>query len=120
MQLVNTYNFRTETLTHFDTQDFKTEQSRSTILNGAQQNNSDQIQTIDSKDQVDELIDDLNKAIVAHNKNIKFGDDSLDVFFVSIIDSLTNKIIRRFSSEQLVEILPKMEQSNGILFDSKI
>jgi flagellar protein FlaG len=74
---------------------------------------------INSKEQVKELVDQLNKAMAPMNTNIKFGVDSQDVFYVSVIEEQTNKMIRRFPAEQAAEFLPKMQEVSGMLFDSK-
>ncbi|MCW8894272.1 MAG: flagellar protein FlaG [Sulfurimonas sp.] len=75
-------------------------------------------QQINSKEQVKDLVDQLNKALAPMNTNIKFGVDSQDVFFVSVIESETSKMIRRFPAEQAADFLPKMQEVTGILFDS--
>ena len=74
---------------------------------------------INSKEQVEQLVSDLNKAMVPMNTNLKFGVDGDDVFFVSVIESETSKMIRRFPAEQAASILPKMQEVTGMLFDSK-
>ncbi len=73
---------------------------------------------INSKEQVQELVDQLNKAMQPMNTNLKFGVDSQDIFYVSVIDSETSKLIRRFPAEQAADFLPKMQEVTGILFDS--
>lgn len=74
---------------------------------------------INSKEEVQELVDKLNKAIQPMNTNIKFGVDSEDIFYVSVIEAQTNKMLRRFPAEQAADFLPKMQEVTGILFDSK-
>ena len=74
---------------------------------------------ISSADQVKDLVDQLNKALSPMNTNVKFGVDSQDVFFVSVIESETSKMIRRFPAEQAADFLPKMQEVTGILFDTK-
>jgi flagellar protein FlaG len=76
-------------------------------------------QKINSKEQVQDLVDQLNKAMSPISTNIKFGVDSQNVFYVSVIESETDKIIRRFPAEKAAEFLPKMQEVTGILFDSK-
>ena len=74
---------------------------------------------LNSEKQVQELVNQLNKAMSPMNTDLKFGVDSEDVFFVSVIESQTNKMIRRFPAEQAQDFLPKMQEVTGILFDSK-
>ena len=89
------------------------------VVKEMQKENSDSSQKINSKEQVKDLVDQLNKALAPMNTNIKFGVDQQDVFFVSVIESETSKMIRRFPAEQAADFLPKMQEVTGILFDSK-
>ncbi|PHS57020.1 MAG: flagellar biosynthesis protein FlaG [Sulfurimonas sp.] len=74
---------------------------------------------INSKEQVQELVNQLNKAMAPISTNLRFGVDSEDIFFVSIIDAETSKMIRRFPAEQAIDFLPKMQEVVGMLFDSR-
>ncbi len=75
---------------------------------------------IDTKEQVQDLIKQLNDALSPISTSIKFGFDNDDeVFFVSVIESKSNRMIRRFPAEQAMDFLPKMQEVTGILFDSK-
>ena len=74
---------------------------------------------ITSEDQVKELVDQLNKAMSPMNTNLKFGVDSQDVFYVSVREAQTDRLIRRFPAEQAQDFLPKMQEVTGILFDLK-
>ena len=77
-------------------------------------------QKINSKEQAQQLVDSLNRAMAPVSTNLKFGfDNSDDVFFVSVIESETSKLIRRFPAEQAADFLPKMQEVTGMLFDSK-
>ncbi len=76
-------------------------------------------QKMDSKEKVEDLVKQLNDAMAPMNTNIKFGVDSQDIFFVSVIESETSKMIRRFPAEQAADFLPKMQEVTGILFDTK-
>ena len=74
---------------------------------------------INSAEQVKDLVDQLNKALSPMNTNVKFGVDSQDIFYVSVIESETSKMIRRFPAEQAADFLPKMQEVTGMLFDTK-
>jgi len=74
---------------------------------------------INSKEQVENLVDDLNKAMAPMNTNLRFGVDTDDIFYVSVIESETSKMIRRFPAEKAAEFLPKMQEVTGMLFDTK-
>ena len=67
-----------------------------------------------------ELIDSLNKALDPFNTSIRFGfDNSSEVFYVSVIDTSTSDMIRRFPLEQASTLSAKMNEVTGIIFDEK-
>ena len=74
---------------------------------------------INSKEQVEELVSQLNDAMAPMNTNLKFGVDRDDIFYVSVIESETSKMIRRFPAEKAADFLPKMQEVSGMLFDTK-
>ncbi len=75
---------------------------------------------INSKEDVENLVKELNDAMSPMETNLKFGVDKNDIYFVSVIDQKTNDIIRRFPAEKAMDFLPKMQEVSGMLFDSKI
>jgi len=95
------------------------ESSKSNVVEQLQKEVTQSSQKIDSKEKVQDLVKQLNDAKAPMNTNIKFGVDSQDVFFVSVIESETSKMIRRFPAEQAADFLPKMQEVTGILFDTK-
>lgn len=69
---------------------------------------------------VKDLIDNLNRALDPFNTSIRFGfDNAGDVFYVSVIDTHTNDMIRRFPVEQANTLAGKMNEIVGIIFDEK-
>ena len=95
------------------------QQPQQNVIKELQQESMDSGKKIDSKEKVKDLVDQLNKALEPMTTNLKFGVDSQDIFFVSVVESETNKMIRRFPAEQAQDFLPKMQEVSGILFDSK-
>lgn len=89
------------------------------IVKQRQEEDSSATKHITSEDQMKELIDKLNRAISPFNTSLKFGVDMQDIFYVSVIDSQTSKMIRRFPAEEAVGFLPKIQELSGVLFDSK-
>jgi len=95
------------------------ESSKSNVVEQLQKEVTQSSQKIDSKEKVQDLVKQLNDAMAPMNTNIKFCVDSQDVFFVSVIESETSKMIRRFPAEQAADFIPKMQEVTGILFDTK-
>ncbi|MCD4667949.1 MAG: flagellar protein FlaG [Sulfurimonas sp.] len=74
---------------------------------------------VNSKEQVEDLVAQLNDAMAPMNTNLRFGVDRDDIFYVSVIETETSKMIRRFPAEQAADFLPKMQEVSGMLFDTK-
>jgi flagellar protein FlaG len=94
-------------------------QSTNEVAKQATQSPENQATKINTEDDVKDLVNELNKALSPLNTNIKFGVDSHDVFYVSVIDMNTSQMIRRFPAETASSFLPKMQEVTGILFDTK-
>lgn len=74
---------------------------------------------IDSKEQMEELVKSLNKAMSPISTSLSFGVDKDDIFYVSVRETESDRLIRRFPAEQAVAFLPKMQEVTGMLFDTK-
>jgi len=75
---------------------------------------------IGSQEQMDQLVKQLNHSLEPLNTSLRFGfDNKSDVFYVSVIDTKSERIIRRFPQEQAEQLLPKMQAAEGALFDDK-
>ena len=74
---------------------------------------------INSKEQVENLVAELNNAMAPMNTNLRFGVDTDDIFYVSVVETETSKMIRRFPAEKAADFLPKMLEVTGMLFDTK-
>ncbi len=85
----------------------------------SQQNNNEN-KPVTSEAEARELIDSLNKALDPFNTSLRFGfDNSSEVFYVSVIDTKTSDMIRRFPVEQASTLTAKMNEVTGIIFDEK-
>lgn len=75
---------------------------------------------IDSQEQMDQLIEQLNRSLDPFNTSLRFGfDNSSEDFYVSVVETKSNRMLRRFPIEQAEQILPKIQEVNGLLFDQK-
>lgn len=72
---------------------------------------------VSSKENMDALIEKLNKSLDPFSTSLRFGYD--DSFYVSVIDTQRNAVLRRFPLEQAEQLLPKMQEVTGMLFDIK-
>ncbi len=92
---------------------------QSNIIKEMQNSTVNDTKKLDSKENIEDLVKELNNALSPLHTNIKFGVDRDDIFYVAAIDTKTDKIIRRFPAAKAQEFLPKMQEVSGILFDSK-
>ena len=97
----------------------QSETNQNNILKETQKTDTAAISKPDSKEKVEDLVKKLNDALYPIGTDLKFGVDRENVFYVSVIDTKTDKMIRRFPAEKAQEFLPKMQEVSGILFDSK-
>ena len=72
---------------------------------------------VSSHEDMDALIEKLNKSLDPFSTALRFGYD--DSFYVSVIDTQRNAVLRRFPLEQAEQLLPKMQEVTGMLFDIK-
>ncbi len=96
------------------------EQAKPTnIVQEMQKEDANPSKKIKSQDDVNDLVKRMNDALSPFNTSIKFGVDKQDTFFVSVIDTQSERMIRRFPAEQASDFLPKIQELTGILFDTK-
>jgi flagellar protein FlaG len=75
---------------------------------------------VESQKDLEDLVMRLNRSLNPFNTSLRFGfDNSSEDFYVSVIDTKTNDMLRRFPAEEAEQILPKIQEINGLLFDRK-
>ncbi len=85
-----------------------------------QQTEQQSIQKIETEKEMSQLVQELNDAISPFRTSLKFGfDNTSEDFYVSVIESKTNRMLSRFPAEEAVSFLPKIQEVNGLLFDQK-
>jgi len=74
----------------------------------------------DLKKELMQLTDNLNKEMNPLNINVKFGfEDKIGEMSVSVFEKDSNKLIRKFPSDEAVALMTKMREIIGIIFDKK-
>ena len=70
--------------------------------------------------ELNELVAKLNKEVAPISENIKFGfNDDIDGLMVNVVDAKTGEVIRQFPTEDAIDIMKKMKELIGMLFDKK-
>jgi flagellar protein FlaG len=86
----------------------------------AQSDTAQKTTKVQSQEQMDKLVEQLNQSLNPFNTTLRFGfDNTSDDFYVSVIETKSNRMLRRFPLEQAEQLLPKMQEVNGLLFDQK-
>ncbi len=84
------------------------------------QKDSDDKDVKDLKDELRKLTEDLNREINPLNTNIKFGfNDKIESLYVNVIDTQTDKTIRKIPSDEAMKLMERMREVVGIIFDKK-
>jgi len=74
----------------------------------------------EARKELTQLTKKLNDEISLLSTDIKFGfSDDINGLFVNVVDTKTDKILRQFPSEDAVDIMSKMRELVGMLFDTK-
>lgn len=86
----------------------------------AQNDTAQKTTKVQSQEDMDKLVEQLNQSLNPFNTTLRFGfDNTSDDFYVSVIETKSNRMLRRFPLEQAEQLLPKMQEVNGLLFDQK-
>ena len=65
-------------------------------------------------------VKDLNDQMDMLNTNITFGfNDKIDVMYVNVMEKSTGKLIRKFPTDEAMNLSEKMKEIVGIIFDKK-
>ena len=66
------------------------------------------------------LTEELNREMNPLNLKIRFGyDDRSRELFVSVFEKDSNTLIRKFPTDEAIELMVKMKEINGMIFDKK-
>ncbi len=66
------------------------------------------------------LSEELNREMNPLNMNVKFGfSDDIDSMYVTVKEKDTDQIIRKIPSDEAIELMKKMREIVGIIFDKK-
>ncbi len=68
----------------------------------------------------EQLISNLNEKMSMLTNDLRFGfNDQVDLLEVAVINVKTDRVIRRFPTEDAVKLMTSMKEFVGLLFDAK-
>ncbi len=106
--------------TALDTKASETKGASATAIQKQSDKDADKTKKEDLKQELMKLTEELNKEMNPLNINIKFGfNDKVDEMFVSVYERDSNKLIRKIPSDEAMELMKKMREIIGIIFDKK-
>jgi flagellar protein FlaG len=74
-----------------------------------------------SKKKVEEVTNKLNEFLEIHNRSLKFIlHEGLNQYYVQVIDSDTNEVIREIPPKKLLDAFYTMQKFLGMIVDEKI
>lgn len=72
------------------------------------------------KKELQKLTEELNKALNPLNTTLKFHfNDKIDELTVKVVDTKSDKVIREYPPKEALELMEKMREVVGLLFDKK-
>ena len=78
-----------------------------------------EVKATDAKN-LDEVVNDINKALTSVPKNINFSiDENSGRKVISVYEKGSDKLIRQLPSEDALKLLENLEQLKGLLFNSQ-
>lgn len=73
------------------------------------------------REKVEKAVNALNEFMTLHNRNSKFVmHDGLDRYFVQVVDSKTEEVIREVPPRKLLDAYYSMQKFLGMIVDEKI
>jgi len=72
------------------------------------------------KQELQNIVAALNKEMAPMNSDIKFGfQEEAKTFYVSVVDVKNDQIIRKYPSDEAMQLMSKMREVVGSIFDQK-
>lgn len=73
-----------------------------------------------NEEKVREAVDKINKAAVIFDRSLRFQvHEATHRTMVSVIDTLSDKVIRQIPTEEVLDLVAKMNDYIGLIFDKK-
>lgn len=73
-----------------------------------------------TQEDLQEAVDKLNKTAVIFNRSLRFQvHDATRRTMVSVVDITSDKVIRQIPNEEVLDLVAKMDDYMGLIFDKK-
>lgn len=72
------------------------------------------------RQKIEDIVDKFNKTAVIFDRSLKFQiHDKLNTPIVTVIDTVSNKVIREIPPKEILDLYAKMQDYLGLIFDKK-
>lgn len=84
------------------------------------ENLSEEQKIQEQKDKLNELAQQLNKELNPLNTNVTFGfSEDIEGLYITVSERDTNRVIRKIPSDEAMELMAKMKEVVGIIFNKQ-
>ncbi len=74
----------------------------------------------EQKQKLNELAQQLNRELNPLNTNVTFGfNEDIEGLFITVSEKDTNRVIRKIPSDEAMQLMAKMKEVVGIIFDKQ-
>lgn len=81
----------------------------------------DQVDKSKEKEQLAGMVEALNEFLEPTHTSIKFKlHDKLDKYYVTVVDSLTNEVVKEIPPKKMLDVYAAMAEFMGFIVDEKI
>lgn len=81
---------------------------------------SEDEEQLSSKEKMHQVVNSMNEIFEINNKNLKFVyHDGLKEYFVQLIDSETNEVVKEIPPKKLLDAFYEMQKLVGMIIDEK-
>jgi flagellar protein FlaG len=103
--------------------EYTTNVTHTTQTKNVNENNNSQVQQMSQdelKKRLKEITEEVNDAIKPLNQDLKFHfDDKSNELVVKVVDTKTDKVIKQFPPQEALNLMQKVKEVVGLLFDER-
>ena len=94
--------------------------SQTEVVQKAIETSTKEQNTQEEKEKLNELARQLNKELNPLNTNVKFGfSEDIKGLYVTVSERDTDRVIRKIPSDEAMELMAKMREVVGIIFNKQ-
>lgn len=98
----------------------QTQQMQTEIDKSNEEQKVEEQKVEEQKQKLNELAQQLNKELNPLNTNVTFGfSEDIEGLYVTVSERDTNRIIRKIPSDEAMELMAKMKEVVGIIFNKQ-